>query len=314
MLWLALARTIQIAASVLLAGLFGFKLVVLAPVALRHKRVDQFQLRFKSSWGRLALVAWLLVIFSALAWFGFVTASICGAATPLDVDAGTLQTVLLGTQFGHLWACRLGCCLVVGILLFMGSHEVVTAFFAFAILASLAAAGHSGAVAGNVQPLPMIGDIGHLMAAALWPGGLVPLLIVLLQQYRAVDLGSKRFAADVVRRFSAVSLVVVGLLVATGLLNTYFIVGSPGALFTTDYGRLLLLKIALFVLMLGLGAWNLLVLKPRLSRAVMVENQAGAAATMSIQLLIRSVACEAFLATGVVLVVGFLGTTPPPMH
>jgi copper resistance protein D len=314
MLWLALARTIQIAASVLLAGLFGFKLVVLAPVALRHKRVDQFQLRFKSSLGRLALVAWLLVIFSALAWFGFVTASICGAATPLDVDAGTLQTVLLGTQFGHLWACRLGCCLVLGILLFMGSHEVVTAVFAFAILASLAAAGHSGAVAGNVQPLPMIGDIGHLMAAALWPGGLVPLSIVLLQQYRAVDLGSKRFAADVVRRFSAVSLVVVGLLVATGLLNTYFIVGSPGALFTTDYGRLLLLKIALFVLMLGLGAWNLLVLKPRLSRAVMLENQAGAAATMSIQLLIRSVACEAFLATGVVLVVGFLGTTPPPMH
>jgi putative copper resistance protein D len=314
MLWLALARTVHIAASVLLAGLFGFKLVVLAPVALRHKRVDQFQLRFKSLWGRLALVAWLLVIFSAVAWFGFVAASISGAATPLDIDPGTLQTVLLETQFGHLWAFRLGCCLVLGILLFMGSHEVVSAVFAFAILASLAAAGHSGAVAGNVQPLPMIGDIGHLMAAALWPGGLVPLLIVLLQQYRAVDLGSKRFAADVVRRFSAVSLVVVGLLVATGLLNTYFIVGSPGALFTTDYGRLLLLKIALFILMLGLGAWNLLVLKPRLSRAATVENQAAAAATMSIQLLIRSVACEAFLATGVVLVVGFLGTTPPPMH
>jgi copper resistance protein D len=108
--------------------------------------------------------------------------------------------------------------------------------------------------------------------------------------------------------------VVVGLLVATGLLNTYFIVGSPGALFTTDYGRLLLLKIALFIPMLGLGAWNLLVLKPRLSRAAMVENQAPAAATMPIQLLIRSVACETFLAAGVVLVVGFLGTTPPPMH
>jgi copper resistance protein D len=314
MLWLAFARTIQIAASVLLAGLFAFKLVVLAPVASRHKRVDKFQLRLKGLWGRLALVAWGAVIVSALAWFGLVAASISGAATPLDIDVDTLQTVLLQTQFGHLWACRLGCSLVLGILLFMGSHEVVTAVFAFAILASLAAAGHSGAIAGNVGPLPMIGDIGHLIAAALWPGGLVPLLIVLLQQYRAVDQSSKRFAADVVRRFSAVSLVVVGLLVATGLLNTYFIVGSPGALFTTDYGRLLLLKIALFILMLGLGAWNLLVLKPRLSRAAMVESQAAAAATMPIQLLIRSVACETFLAAGVVLVVGFLGTTPPPMH
>jgi copper resistance protein D len=314
MLWLALARTIQIAASVLLAGLFAFKLVVLAPIASRHKRVDQFQLRLKGLWGRLALVAWGAVIVSALAWFALVAASISGAATPLDIDVDTLQTVLLQTQFGHLWACRLGCCLVLGILLFVGSHEMVTAAFSFAILASLAAAGHSGAIAGNVGPLPMIGDIGHLIAAALWPGGLVPLLIVLLQQYRAVDQSSKRFAADVVRRFSAVSLVVVGLLVATGLLNTYFIVGSPAALFTTDYGRLLLLKIALFIPMLGLGAWNLLVLKPRLSRAAMVENQAPAAATMPIQLLIRSVACETFLAAGVVLVVGFLGTTPPPMH
>ena len=310
MLWLALARTIQIAASVLLAGLFAFKLVVLAPVASRHKRVDQFQLRLKGLWGRLALAAWGVVIVSALAWFGLVAASISGAATSLDIDVDTLQTVLLQTQFGHLWACRLGCCLVLGILLLIGSHEVVTAVFSFAILASMA----SGAIAGNVGPLPMIGDIGHLIAAALWPGGLVPLLIVLLHQGRAVDQSSERFAADVVRRFSAVSFVVVGLLVATGLLNTYFIVGSPGALFTTDYGRLLLLKIALFILMLGLGAWNLLVLKPRLSRAAMVESQAAAAATMPIQFLIRSVACETFLAAGVVLVVGFLGTTPPPMH
>lgn len=313
MLWLALARTIQIAASVLLAGLFAFKLVVLAPVASRHKRVEQFQLRLKGLWGRLALVAWGAVIVSALAWFGLVAASISGAATPLDI-VDTLRTVLLQTQFGHLWACRLGCCLVLGILLLMGSHEVVTAVFSFAILASLAAAGHSGAIAGNVGPLPMIGDIGHLTAAALWPGGLVPLLIVLLQQYRAVDQSSERFAADVVRRFSAVSLVVVGLLVATGLLNTYFIVGSPGALFTTDYGRLLLLKIALFILMLGLGAWNLLVLKPRLSRAVMVESQAAGAVMTPMSSLIRSVACETFLAAGVVLVVGFLGATPPPMH
>jgi copper resistance protein D len=312
MLWLALARTVQIAASVLLAGLFGFKLLVLAPVASRHKRVDQFQLRFKGSWGRLALVIWLVVILSAMAWFGLVAASISGAAMPLDIDADALQTVLLQTQFGHLWACRLGCCLVLGILLFTGTHELVTAVFSFVVLASLAAAGHSGAIAGNVEPLPLIGDIGHLMAAALWPGGLVPLLIVLLQQYRAVDHSSKRFAADVVQRFSAVSLVVVGLLIATGLLNTYFIVGSPGALFTTGYGRLLLLKISVFSLMLGLGAWNLLVLKPRLSRAAMVESQA--AATMSIQLLIRSVACETFLAAGVVLVVGFLGTSPPPMR
>ncbi len=264
-------------------------------------------------WGRLALVSWFTMVLSSLAWFGFVTASISGAATWLEIDPDALLTVLQQTQFGHLWACRAGCCLILGILLFVGSHEVIIAIFSLAILASLAAAGHAGAIVVNAGLLPIVGDMGHLIAAALWPGGLVPLLVLLLGQYRAVDQSTRMFVADVVRRFSSLSLVVVGLLVATGLLNTYFIVGSAGALFTTDYGRLLLLKIALFVLMLGLGAWNLLVLKPRLFRNAMVESQTAELATAPMQSLIRSVAGETFLAAGVVFVIGFLGCTPPPM-
>jgi copper resistance protein D len=314
MLGLALVRAIHIAASILLAGLFAFRLVVLAPAAVSYNRADRFQPRFKGMWGRLALAAWLTVVVSAILWFGLVAASMSGAATLFAVDADTLQTVLLQTHFGHLWACRLAGCLIVGILLFMGSHEVVTAVFCLAILASLALAGHSDAIAVNTGPWPILGDIGHLVAAAFWPGGLVPLLLLLLKQNRAANPDARMFVAEVVRRFSGLSLVVVGILVATGLLNSYFIVGSPEALLTTDYGRLLLFKIALFTLMLGLGALNLLVLKPRLSRAAMVEKQIAGTVVTPTQSLIRSVAAEAFLAASVVLVVGFLGATPPPMH
>ena len=102
MLWLALARAIHIAASILLAGLFAFRLIVLAPVASRYGRIDRFQPRFKGIWSRLTLVAWSTVVVSAVVWFGVVAASISGAATLLDVDGETLQTVLLETQFGHL--------------------------------------------------------------------------------------------------------------------------------------------------------------------------------------------------------------------
>jgi copper resistance protein D len=314
MLWLALARGIHIAGSILLAGLFAFRLVVLAPVASRYDRVDRFQPRFKGIWGRLALVAWLTLVVSAIIWFVFVAASISGAATLFGADGDTCLTVLLQTQFGHLWTCRLLGCLIVGILLFSGSHELVIAVLSFAILASLAVAGHSGAMVTNAGLLPIAGDIGHLIAAALWPGGLVPLLVFLASQYRTTDQITRMFVAEVVRRFSNVSLFVVGLLVGTGLVNAYFIVGSWGALFATDYGRWLLLKIGLFVLMLGLGALNLLVLKPRLSRAALVEPQTPEAVMTPMSSLIRSVACETFLAAGVVLVVGFLGATPPPMR
>jgi copper resistance protein D len=314
MLWLPLARAIHIAASILLAGLFAFRLVVLTPVASRYDRVDRFQPRFKGIWGLLALVAWSTVVVSALVWFWVVAATISGAATMLDVDGETLRTVLLQTQFGHLWAGRLVCCLILGILLFSGSHELIIAFLSFAISASLAAGGHSAALVANAGVLPLAGDIGHLVASAFWPGGLVPLLVLLVRQYRNADQSNRMFLADVVRRFSSLSLVAVGLLVATGLMNTYFIVGSLGALFTTDYGRLLLLKIALFFLMLALGALNLFVLKPRLCRAAMDETQAAGAVMMPMQSLIRSVACETLLAAGVVWVIGFLGATPPPMH
>ncbi|MBV8213870.1 MAG: CopD family protein [Verrucomicrobia bacterium] len=324
MLWLPLARAIHIAASILLAAIFAFRLVVLAPVVSRpasagygatgYDRVDRFQPRFKGIWGHLALVAWSTMVVSAVVWFWVVAATISGAATMLAVDGETLQTVLLQTQFGHLWAGRLACCLILGILLFSGSHELIIAFLSFAVLASLAGSGHSGALVANAGLLPLAGDIAHLIAAAFWPGGLVPLLVLLVGQYRSGDQSNRMFLTDVVRRFSGLSLVIVALLVATGLLNTYFIVGSLGALFTTDYGRLLLFKIALFFLMLALGALNLFVLKPRLCHAAMDETQAAGAVMMPMQSLIRSVACETLLATGVVWVIGFLGATPPPMH
>lgn len=314
MLWLPVARAIHIAASILLAGLFAFRLVVLAPVASRYDRVDRCQPRFKGMWGCLALVAWLTAVISAILWLGFVAASISGAATPFSVDGETFRTVLLQTQFGHLWACRLVGCLLIGILLFRGSPELIIAVLSFAILASLAAAGHSGAMVTNAGLLPIAGDIGHLIASALWPGGLVPLLVLLVSQYRTTDQTTRVFVVDVVRRFSSLSLMVVGLLAGTGLLNSYFIVGSWGALFATDYGRWLLLKIALFLLMLGFGALNLLVLKPQLARAALVQTQTPGAVMTPMSSLIRSVTCETFLAAGVILVVGFLGATPPPMH
>jgi copper resistance protein D len=314
MLWLPVARAVHIAASILLAGLFAFRLVVLAPVASRYDRVDRCQPRFKGMWGCLALVAWLTAVISAILWLGFVAASISGAATLFAVDGDTFRTVLLQTQFGHLWACRLVGCLLIGILLFRGSPELIIAVLSFAILASLAAAGHSGAMVTNAGLLPIAGDIGHLIASALWPGGLVPLLVLLVSQYRTTDQTTRVFVVDVVRRFSSLSLMVVGLLAGTGLLNSYFIVGSWGALFATDYGRWLLLKIALFLLMLGFGALNLLVLKPQLARAALVQTQTPGAVMTPMSSLIRSVTCETFLAAGVILVVGFLGATPPPMH
>ena len=51
----------------------------------------------------------------------------------------------------------------------------------------------------------------------------------------------------------------------TGLLNGIFMVGSFRALLTSAYGQVLVCKLILFVAMIGFGAWNLFLLKPRIA-------------------------------------------------
>jgi putative copper resistance protein D len=102
----------------------------------------------------------------------------------------------------------------------------------------------------------------------------------------------------------------VAALAATGLTNSYFLVGSFRALVTTEYGRLLTLKVLLFVIMIGFGACNLLRFKPQLALA----NEQNATQRDALRKLMRNVIAELCLGVLVVLIVGALGATPPPRH
>jgi putative copper resistance protein D len=146
----------------------------------------------------------------------------------------------------------------------------------------------------------LAGDVAHLLAAGVWPAGLLPFALLLKGLMKAGALPAARAAA---RRFSAMSLATVAVLALTGIMNAFFLVGSIHALVSSDYGRLLMLKVALFAVAIALGAWNLLVHKPRL------ETDLGALAAMA-----RKVWIEVALGTAIVLVVGILGTLPPAGH
>ena len=264
----------HIGGSVLLAAVFVFRLIVLLPATTwAYGAADRLRLRIAGSFRRLIFVSWTAVIFSGLAWFMLVAASIGGEATLVGIQLDTLEIILFRTQFGHLWLFRFGCCLVLGFLLLMKRCESISASLAILVLASLGGAGHAGANASSRGLLALAVDVGHLVFAALWPGGLVPLLLFLFAERRATQ--EQNLLARVVRRFSAMSLTAVIFLGATGIVNAYFLVGSLWALFGTPYGQLLLIKIALFLLMIGFGAWNLLVLKPGLLRLAEVDPQRG---------------------------------------
>jgi copper resistance protein D len=87
-------------------------------------------------------------------------------------------------------------------------------------------------------------------------GGLVSLVLLLSAVGRDQTRAGPSFAGDATRRFSAMGIVIVVVVFATGIVNAWILVGSWHALIVTGYGRLLILKLALFAIMLLIAAAN----------------------------------------------------------
>ncbi|MGW7263121.1 copper resistance CopC/CopD family protein [Streptomyces sp. NPDC054842] len=102
----------------------------------------------------------------------------------------------------------------------------------------------------GVQPgIAMPVDVLHLLAVAVWLGGLATLLVAL---HRAPS--DAPIEAGAVRRFSRVAFGSVVVLAATGIYQSWRQVGSWRALTDTGYGQLLLVKIGLVAVLVGI-AW-----------------------------------------------------------
>ena len=119
---------------------------------------------------------------------------------------------------------------------------------------------------GVTRLVHQINQMVHLLAAGLWLGSLVPLAGLLGRARSTSETGWIYIARDAVPRFSQMGYVAVALLAATGLLNTLLLVGSIHALVGTPYGRLLALKILLFLTMVVAALFNRFRLLPRLRR------------------------------------------------
>ncbi|MCT9110573.1 copper resistance protein CopC [Streptomyces mirabilis] len=115
------------------------------------------------------------------------------------------------------------------------------------LAASWAMAEHAstGIQAGLAMPV----DVLHLLAVAVWLGGLSTLLVALFRAPAETQID-----AVAVRRFSRLAFGSVTVLAATGIYQSWRQVGSWSALTGTWYGQLLLIKIGLVAVLVGI-AW-----------------------------------------------------------
>ena len=166
---------------------------------------------------------------------------------------------------------------------------------------------HSAAT-GPAVSLPVLMDWLHLLAVSAWAGGLPILagtLAVLGRQPAGRELS--RATATLVNRFSNAALASVAVLVVTGAFSAVIHVGNVQGLVATDHGRALMLKIALVVIALALGAINLLRVKPALVRTVS-SRRANAA---PFRWLRRTTGAETVVIVAIFLVAGFLTASVP---
>jgi copper resistance protein D len=227
---------------------------------------------------------------TAVIWLLIFATSLGGT----DNLPGTVYALLFSSQLGPFWLVRPS---LVTLLLFFAITGRPQ-FVASAALIILLAEGGSGHGAGNGLVGPSLHAV-HAVSAAAWIGGLVALMRVLA----AGTTGRipRRVVADLLEQFSRMGILIVLLLAATGAAMTWLILGDiPSS--RNDYGKILLLKIALFALMVGLALINRFLLLPRLS-----SSTGGPA----LRKLSAAIVLEQIAGAGVLLAVAVLGLMDP---
>jgi copper transport protein len=176
--------------------------------------------------------------------------------------------------------------------------RLVLGLTAAAVVAS-SLAGHGAT--GRYVPLGAPLTMAHTAAMGIWVGGLVVLAAVTLRSDEDED------GSDTATRFSSVAFACVAVLVVTGLGQAWRQLGTIGALRTTSYGHLLLIKSALVGVMVAVGALSRRVVHHQLS----LRPVGAAPAESGRSLLRRRVMVEIAVGAAVLAVTAALMATNP---
>ena len=184
-----------------------------------------------------------------------------------EVGLGDVQDVL-SSGFGAVLLVRLGVVCAGAVLLRPllngsgGESKVDLALLGVlgvALLATWPLTGHPSA--SPVAGVSVVVDAIHLASMAVWLGGLVMLMAFLLPRADERELGA---ILPIWSRWAATA---VAALVLAGTTQALIEVGSFDGLFTSTYGRLILTKVALVVVVVGVAAYARRLVRSRTAEA-----------------------------------------------
>lgn len=314
---MALDRLIVATGLLVLLGTTG--VVAVARLATPAWRLNQ---RLERRAWRLLELAWWVTLLGTLAGLLLYGPFSTGLPPILALDWRLLLDHTVGTRFGGAWALRILLLLILALLLVWSKREAErtprSAWLAVAVSATglavtPALSGH--AAAGPDAAVGAVVGVVHFSAAAIWFGGLVLLGTCLLPRAEGELLGA-------VARFSSVAFTAMVVIVVTGMVQGWRQVVSLQALEHTAYGRLLVAKVAAFLLLIAVAGRSRALVRRKLTAQVLVgaPDHPGPGAALpgltdharSVWLLRRLVLAEVIIAIVVLAVTALLGIATPP--
>jgi len=246
-------------------------------------------------------------------WFGWLLVLwLCANVLSLALQAGkasgaewvwpwsnAVGVLLMGTRFGSIWLARLLISVVlIGLILQRRADHRRWLVFGL-MLAALLTISLGSHAATEAEPFwPVFADWIHLLAASVWVGGLM-CFVLGLWHIRALDSASRiKLIGELIPRFSRLALLSVGALTLSGVYSAMLRVGSWEGLFNTAYGLTLVVKLAIALVMMLIGAVNMLIIPRLLPKGGAGQFQ-------------RNVTSEVYLSLLLMLSVAVLTNLPP---
>jgi copper transport protein len=325
----SVVRWLEYLAMMTLFGGFAFRLLILSPVLRgahgleageRAAGLAASERRFvKLSWWALALLA-----LATLAALVLQTSAVMDISLGEALSPARLYEVLTRTGYGVPWllqgATTVALALVVLLLARRAGatdyeHHLSSAanrglLWAGVIVSALmmlapSLTGHARAAAAEYH-FTVFSDWLHLVAAGFWVGGLFHLALTMTRGVSGLEgRGRLRVLESTIPLFTRLAVASTIVIALTGVYNSWIHVDSFRALWGTPYGITLLVKVAVFLVMVALGGLNTFVIHPKAKR-LLEDDAATHEHTKLDRSFYRSVGVEAVLGVAALLAAAVL--------
>ena len=265
-----------------------------------------------ASAARWTIYGALAAAFATFVDFFVVVAELKGQTVFGGADLSEVVRFATHTVVGNLCLARLGLLLLTAFVAWLpGRHRWwLAGALAWSAIIVTGYVSHAAALPGD-NPVPVIAQVAHITAAALWMG--VLLHIFLARRLLLADATGDRivFVASIVRKFSPLALATTSLMGVTGLVAAWRYLQSADIVLESPYGLTLLVKLAVLTPAIYAGFINFRRIGPALGRLASGKGDSTEAAGVFSRFS-RMLELEVTAGVLVITVAGILGSVSPP--